>query len=366
MKTLKNLEVKSLFFIIVLILVTIGAFRIFLPYLNIIIVSLVIVQIFYPIYQGIYKKTKSAAFSTAISVLTTLIFVIVPIILLILLILGEVRNITETSNIIGDLGNLQESVNNFVSSINTLLSSNSIDLRVAQVDLSDVVIQGADSVRAQILPVAQQILTLSGEILFNIFLLILCLSYLFPLYEKLPNIFSKISPLDKKLDLILFHNFQDTTKGVIKGSFFVALVQATAVLIPLLLLHVNAPILLWIIMVILSVLPVGSGLVWGPIGFIMIIEGARTGNTGQIILAIALIVYSAIIINVIDTTLRPRIMKNSINIHPLVTIFSVLGGLSLFGPIGILYGPIIVVFFISIIEIYNKQYLINEDASESV
>ena len=113
-------------------------------------------------------------------------------------------------------------------------------------------------------------------------------------------------------------------------------------------------------MMILSILPIGSGLVWFPVGLFMIIDGLRTGNTGQVIIAIALIIYSAIIINVIDTTIRPKIMKDTVNIHPLITIFSVLGGLTIFGPMGILYGPIIVVMFLSIMDIYNKHYLNNE------
>ena len=74
-------------------------------------------------------------------------------------------------------------------------------------------------------------------------------------------------------------------------------------------------------------IPVGSGLVWAPIGIIMIIQG----TPASIFSGIFLIVYSAIIINVLDSFLRPKLIKSDVNLHPLVTILSVIGGVGLFG-----------------------------------
>ncbi len=102
----------------------------------------------------------------------------------------------------------------------------------------------------------------------------------------------------------------------------------------------GAPVLLWLIMVILSLVPIGSGLVWFPVGIFMIANG-------QTVEGIALIIYSGVIINVIDALLRPIVMKEQTNLHPLVILFSVLGGIAVFGPIGVLYGPLISVFFTS-------------------
>lgn len=351
---------------IVMILVIYMTFLLFQPYFNIILLSLVIVQIFFPFYRFIYRVTKSKGFSTFLSVIISLILIIIPILLLTIFILGEARNLTQGSDILASIKGLEVSINETIFRINEFISRYNSDFQISYLNSQNVLVEFAQSAKDQVLPLAQQILALSGTLLFNLFLMILCLIYFFPIYEKMPTLFAKISPLDKKIGVLLFEKFRDTIKGVVKGTFFVAIVQATAVLIPLLALNIPAPILLWIIMIILSVLPIGSGLVWFPIGLAMIIDGLRTGNTGQIIIAIALIIYSAIIINVIDTTLRPKIMKDTVNIHPLLTIFSVLGGLALFGVMGILYGPIIVVMFISIAEIYNKHYLQNEGIEETV
>lgn len=355
MSTLKELEVKNIFLIIALILISILAVRIFLPYLNIIIISLILVQIFHPVYRRILKRTKSQAISTTLSVLLTLFFMIIPILVLTLLTLSEVSRIT-TSNLI-NLNDLQGSVNSFIASINDVLKNLNLNFTVSAFNVEQSVGTFAESIKDQLFPFVQQVLSLSGEILFSIFLMLLCLVYFFPMYERLPQIISRISPLDKDLDEILYKNFRATTKGVLKGTFFVAIIQATAVLIPLLILNIGAPVLLWVIMIILSILPIGSGLVWGPLGLFLILQGINNGNPAQVVIAISLIIYSAVIINVIDTTIRPKIIKNTVNIHPLVTILSVLGGIYYFGPLGILYGPLIIVFFISMMDIYHRKFL---------
>lgn len=357
MKLNEYIRIKDIFFIVALVVVTYLTLRLFQPYLNILFISLVIVQIFQPVYRLIYRSFKSEALATFISIISALILTILPLSLIFILSVSEISTFTANRDILGSVTNLQLSINETITNINGFLETLNPNLKLSSLDLETIILNLALGAKEQILPVTQQILTLSGEILFNLFLLLISLIFFFPLYKNMPELFTKISPLDKRIDLLLFDKFRATTKGVLKGTFFVAIVQASAVLIPLLLLNVSAPVLLWVIMVILSVLPIGSGLVWGPIGIGMFIGGLSTGNTTQIILAIALLIYSAVIINVIDTTLRPRIVKNTINIHPLVTIFSVLGGLSVFGPIGILYGPIIVVFFLSMLEVYNKQYL---------
>lgn len=343
--------------------ISILAMQLFLPYLNVIILALVIVQIFHPLYKFFIKTLRSKGISTFLSIIFVLILFVLPLTAIIILAVNEVQNIISSTEILNS-GIFQSFKDSIVGAINNI---NNVVGAFQSLKFEEIVksINGdSGQVITQILTVLKDTISLGGVILFNIFLLILCLIFFFPAYENLGNIFSKISPLDDKLDLLLVKKFKETTKGVLRGSFFVAILQATAVLIPLLLLQVGAPVLLWIIMVILSIIPIGSGIVWAPVGIAMIINGISTGNTGQSILGIGLIIYSAIIINVIDSVFRPILLKNSVNLHPLVTIFSVLGGISAFGIFGILYGPLIVVFFISITQIYRYQYLLAKDDLE--
>ncbi len=355
-KTIANLEIPTIFFLLLMVVLGLVTFNLFTPYFNIIIISLIIVQIFHPFYKFIYGKTRSAGLSTFISIVVTLVCVIIPLVLILLLTINEIKNISDSGNLFSIVGNLEGSINDTIKNINgNLLKSTGFEL--SQLELRVILIDLATSLRNQLLPVASQILSLSGEILFNLFLLILSLSYLFPMFDNLPKIFKKVSPLDDEVDSLIFDKLRQTTKGVLKGTLIVAILQATAVLIPLMLMGVGAPVLLWLLMVLLSIVPIGSGLVWAPVGIAIIIGGMTSGNTTQIILGILLIIYSAIIINVIDTTFRPRLMKGAVNIHPLAAVFSVLGGIALFGVLGILYGPVLFVLFVTLVDIYRKNFL---------
>jgi predicted PurR-regulated permease PerM len=360
MQTFKNLEIKNVFFLLILLLITYLAIQLFSPFINIILISLVVVQIFHPFYDFFHRTLKSKGFATFLSVIIVLIFFIVPLTFIVILATNEIQTLLSSTHILDNLGEIKKSIEAGLDIINKTLNA------LSSFDINAIIksLNGSEQIVNQIFTISRDLLTVGGGILFNIFLFILSLIYIFPSYDDLGIALSKVSPLDDKLDLILFKKFKDTLKGVIRGSFLVAILQATAVIIPMILMQVGAPVLLWLIMVILSVVPVGSGLVWFPVGTAMIINGFNIGDSGQAILGFGLIIYSAVIINVIDSTFRPILMKNTVNLHPMVTIFSVLGGITIFGILGILYGPLIVVLFLSIMEIYRHQYLQNKDTAK--
>lgn len=368
MKTLQNLETKNIFFLITLGVIMILAFQIISPFVNIILISLVIVQIFYPFYRWFLKKTKNKGLSTTLSVITSLLFFIIPVILLSILIFRQIEGLITSQSFIKFIENSIKYLNNeFINNLNQIFSNigigdtiiNPIDLNL--LNLSDTITEIGKNLGNFLFSFLNQFV----GVLFSLFLIIISLIFIFPKYENLEKVISKFSPLDDKLDFLLVRKFKATTKGVIKGSFAVAFVQSTAVIIPMIILGVEAPLFLWLIMFLLSIIPVGSGLVWGPVGLFMISNGLNTANTIDIFLGIGLIAYSAIIINVIDSALRPRLMRNTVNLHPLVVIFSVIGGIYSFGILGIIYGPLIMVFFISIMSIYRHRYL-NEISDEEI
>lgn len=362
-----SLDLKTLVFYTLMLVSGILALNLFSRYLNLIIISLVIVQIFHPLFRFIKNRSKSTALSTLISVLTVIFFLIVPLTIILILAVSEIRGIAESSSVFDSVSNLEIAINNFIIQINQFTSRLGLELSLSQLNLAQsfAELDKTAFVRDQLFPLVTSIASLSGEILFTLFLVLISLIYIFPSYDKLPSAIQKISPLEDDVDMLIIDKFRKTIKGVIKGTLVVALLQATAVIIPFLMLQVGAPVLLWVLMVILSVVPIGSGLVWAPVGLAIILGGISDGNPTNIILGTALIVYSAIIINIIDTTIRPKLMKNNVNLHPLITIFSVLGGIGIFGFIGVLYGPIIVVLFLTVMEVYRTKYLPKKESTEN-
>ncbi len=384
---LKSLDLKGLFFILLLAGLAAIMLRIFSPFMDIVIVALVLVQIFYPFYKKLNGLIKVPGISSVISTIIALVLVVLPIIFIGFLSAFEISTIVEDLNLNqqqqqnqqqfdnveeiqteSTFETLEERINNTLNDINISLKSSGIDFEqllknanlleessqetgtnLFHIDLNRAVNQILTPIQENITPVLTGIVSGGISVLFFGFLLIVTMLYMFNEYDKLPALLSKISPLDDDLDELLFKKFTDTNRAVITGSFLVAIAQASAVSLMLLIIGVGAPVLMWMMMVILSLVPVGSGLVWFPIGLVL----AATGNPIE---GIILIIYSAVIINVIDTTLRPRVMKNAVELHPLIIIFSALGGISAFGPLGILYGPVIAVFFTSLMDVYAERY----------
>lgn len=369
MLQLRTLDIKSFFFILLLVVLGAVLFNIVSPFLNIIIISLIVAQIFMPLYRYVNGKTKLPAFASLVSVFSSIFLVILPIILICVAIVSELGNaFVNVTTFLQDTPRVEATILETVGGINDRLESLGVSYQLKlpedRAELRDQIDEALKAVLNEVSKTPGSVISfatnftteiakISVNILFHGFIFIITLAYAFTIYDRLPSIIRRISPLDNELDNLLTTKFSETTAAVVLGNFVVAIAQATAVLIMLLLLGIGSPALLWAIMVILSLVPVGSGLVWFPVGLYL----AFTGNP---VAGILLIVYGAVIINIIEAVLRPIVLQGRIQLHPLVILFSVLGGLTLFGPIGLIYGPLVAVFFTSLMEIYNQRYVNTE------
>lgn len=113
---------------------------------------------------------------------------------------------------------------------------------------------------------------------------------------------------------------------------------------------VEQPIVWGVLTGVASIIPVvGTMVIWIPICAVMF----ATGNLGM---AIGLTLYAAIIISNIDNVLRFGIMKKIGNVHPLITVFGVLVGLNVFGLMGLIFGPLLITYFLLMVKIYRAEY----------
>lgn len=113
---------------------------------------------------------------------------------------------------------------------------------------------------------------------------------------------------------------------------------------------IDQPVVWGILTGVASILPlVGTMIVWVPICVVVL----ATGHVG---LAIGLALYCAIVVSNIDNVLRFTILKRIGDVHPLITVFGVILGLQLFGLMGLIFGPLLVTYFILLIKIYRLEF----------
>mgnify|MGYP003461488408 FL=1 len=87
-----------------------------------------------------------------------------------------------------------------------------------------------------------------------------------------------------------------------------------------------------------------------------------TGNSGQ---ALGLLIYAVVLITNVDYVARLTILKKLMDVHPLVTIFGVIVGIGLFGFWGVIFGPLLISYFIILVKIYINEFGISSKTSVS-
>jgi predicted PurR-regulated permease PerM len=156
----------------------------------------------------------------------------------------------------------------------------------------------------------------------------------------------KLLPLSNKETDRLFERVGSTIAATVNGSLTVALVQATLAGIVYVILGVPGAVLWGAVTFLTALVPVfGTFLVWAPIALYLIL-------TGSIVKAIFLIAWGALVVGSVDNVLYPYLVGDRLRLHTVPTFFSVLGGLALFGPAGIILGPMALAIAIALIDVW--------------
>ena len=137
------------------------------------------------------------------------------------------------------------------------------------------------------------------------------------------------------------------------GIPLLAIIQGLIALLGYWIFDVPSPFLFGFLTCFATIIPVvGTALVWLPLALYMVL-------TGDWVNAAGLTAYALIIITNVDNLIRFILQKKMADTHPLITIFGVIIGLSLFGFMGIIFGPLLISIFILCFNIFKEKYLDN-------
>lgn len=158
----------------------------------------------------------------------------------------------------------------------------------------------------------------------------------------------ELMPFSERQKKMLTDKSKDIVIATMFGGVVVAIVQGLAGGLAFALLGISSPVLWGFAMAIASFLPIiGPFIIWMPAAGYLILQGA-------IVKGIALIVIGIFGIGLIDNFLRPAIVGSRTRMHYLPLFFTVLGGIKVFGLIGIILGPLVFALFLSVIEAFRR------------
>lgn len=325
-------DVKKYLIVAILLLIAYITYLIIKPFISAIITSFVLSYLFYPLYKKIRKLTKSELISAIITTALVTIVMLMP--------LAYIANalVTESLNLYRQ-GIIQETT----TKLSLYLKNNPI-----MADLANGVL---DKLIVYIKQKATEFISNIPARIFDLLIAIYTTFACFIVGEKLLKQVKKILPVKKKEDLI--KNIGETTYSIIYGTFVTALIEFILSLIAFKITGTSAA---WILALIIGFLAfihfIGPSVIWVPYA---IIEALRNSYRNVIILIIL-----GIILFIIETIIKAKIIGDRSKVHYTIILIGTIGGIKLFGFIGLVAGPVILSAVTTIIEEYYPEIEENE------
>jgi len=170
----------------------------------------------------------------------------------------------------------------------------------------------------------------------------------------LSRLFLRVIPIRKEYMDALVGKFKEITRKLVLGYIIVALAEAVTAFVVFSFFRVNGALVFSALVFFAAFIPmVGPSIIWFPLGLMRILDGNTAGG-------IALMLVSAAFISTIDTFLRPLLLRDRIQLHPLIIFFAILGGISAFGFNGIILGPMIVIIFLTVFDLFLTEHKLEQ------
>ncbi len=323
------------------------------PFISIILWSAILVIIFHPLYKKLLLKTKNHPLSAIITIVVSLLTFIIPLTLISLAAVKELAGFTGKF-----IDQIQHTINDpmhsWVGYVYNYIQG--------FVNLQEAV--KPEDIKALISRISENILSISWYmvesafgalvgILFSIF----AMFYLFRDGEKIVEALPDILPMENSQAKELIRETSALIDATIRGSLFVAVIQGILAGIIFWVLGVPSFILLGLLAMLFSLVPTGgTAFVTLPAILVMLFSGEYTK-------AIILAVYASLIIGMVDNFLLPKLIKQRAQMNELFVFFSVVGGLQLFGILGIFMGPIILAIAIGLLNVFKGEKIDKDSIS---
>jgi predicted PurR-regulated permease PerM len=331
---------EQTFFLVTILATFVGGFLLLYPFFKYLVFALLLTYLLHPLKRKLQARIRNRALVSILIILLVLVAIILPLTLITLQLVQEVRNaislITESPQQDVYLARTEAWIER--------MTSQSIDLHAYKARL-------LTEVRSFLLRAAPNVLGSVTGLLLGLFIMFFVMFYSFQEGRRSFERIKHLIPLAPDLKEKLIEEVKSVTWAVIYGQVVTALIQGTLGGLGFFIFGIPNPVLWGFIMIILSFLPlIGTPVIWGPAAVFKILSGHPVQGIG-------LLIWGGLLVTNVDNFLKPRLISGRSNIHPVVVLLGVLGGLNLFGFIGLVVGPLILALLIAMVSFYEEDYL---------
>ncbi|MDD2672098.1 MAG: AI-2E family transporter [Syntrophales bacterium] len=298
-----------------------------------------------PLYERMNRRKKLPHLNAGITLITVILILIIPLTIAAGLLLNESIHIY--SSISEEGAGLRLTIQSYIDQIinHRVLRNLDIDPKF----WTDRFYQGSEAVLKYII---NSLRGWTQDLLVFLLMFAVMLYLLFYFIrdgDRIRDIFFDICPLGKDRSRSLLQHFTSTARAALKGTLILGGIQGALGGLLFWFVGIQAALVWAVVMVIAAILPVGSAIIWGPAGVILLM----IGNTWQGILVLA---FGTIVIGSIDNLLRPIVVGKELAMHPVLIFLSTLGGLAVFGFSGFVIGPVITSLLLAFYEMYASGH----------
>jgi predicted PurR-regulated permease PerM len=319
------------------------------PFISVIVLAIVITGVFNPVYRILNRKLNET-FSSLITCIIIFFVLFVPVSAFVGILANEAYDLYLTARDAVVSHPIQELLENskIVDKINEYLINFGVKIT------GDELNRGITELgRAVGLFLYQQARSMTANIfnfVVNFFFMLLIVFYLLIDNQRLVSFIVGLSPLPDDQDEKLILKFKDMATAILLGNGLGGLIQGTLGGIVFAFFGFRSPFLWGVIMALLAFLPiVGVGAVFLPAALYLILQGRLAAG-------IFFIVFYAVLSGGIEYLFKPKLVGKRVQMHTLLVFLSIIGGLKLFGILGIIYGPLVVTAFLTLTDIYKSSY----------
>lgn len=317
-----------------------------LPFLNYIFGALILFTIFRSLYHFLVRRVKLRKQIAAVLVIVLSIFVVlIPLYFLLSVIISEIQQL------ILNQASIIASIESGAVFITHLLSRFDIPVDIFQTKIEEKAMElASQAVNYTSLFILGSIQSLSHQSI-GLLIMYFLLYYLFTGEDS--DFMRQVSvavPFNEENTATLLNEFRRMVRTTLTASGAVALAQGGVLTIVFLFFSIQGAFLWGAIAAILSFLPlVGAAFVWIPAVIVQLFQADYTAAIG--------ILAAGLFISVLDNFLRPIVQKTVGKIHPFLSLLGIVIGVSLFGLMGIVIGPLLLSYFILTVQMFSREYL---------
>lgn len=339
-------KIRNYLFLGLLLSVTVLFFYLLRPFAYPIFWAAVIAGLFYPFYQGLNRRLKSPNLSSTVTIIVVTFIIIIPLLIVSLLVFNELVKAYDSFN--QNQGVITETIYNTINKI-----KNHPAFERFEID-QETIVQRIKETSGNVLSflfnglknATQDSFTFAAQFVLMLYTLFFFLRDGESMLQKLMHLL----PLGDKYEKLLYSKFTAAARASLKGTLVMGVIQGGLGGILFAALNIPGTLILTILMIMTSLIPaVGPFLIWMPVAIIMLF-------TGHIAQGLIIIGVGTFVIGTIDNILRPILVGKDIKMHPLIILFTTLGGITIFGISGFVIGPIVAALFLTFWEMYQHYY----------